>query len=248
MDVYKNLAVSAKCKKKQLAVLIDPDKSDPESIKEQVLLCNDSGIDYIFVGGSLIKGDSFQAGIKLIKSQTDIPLVIFPGSIFQICSQADALLLLSLISGRNPEMLIGNHVIAAPHIRRSGLEVIPCGYMLIESGKLTSVVYMSNTTPIPYDKTDIAVCTAIAGEMLGHKLIYMDAGSGAEKCISTEMIEQVKANISVPLIVGGGIKNKEKASELWNAGAEVLVIGNICEKQPQIINEIAKCRLALNNR
>ena len=240
MEVYKKLTEAAQKNKKQLAVLIDPDKSDSNAIKEKAALCNRFEVDYIFVGGSLIKGDSFDSCLKILRSETKVPVVIFPGSVFQVSGEADALLLLSLISGRNPEMLIGNHVIAAPHIRRSGVEVIPCGYMLIESGKLTSVVYMSNTSPIPSDKTDIAVCTAVAGEMLGHKLIYMDAGSGAENCISDEMVNQVKANISIPLIVGGGIRNAKTASALWKAGADVVVVGNACEKDPGLIGEIMR--------
>ncbi|MBS4014266.1 MAG: geranylgeranylglyceryl/heptaprenylglyceryl phosphate synthase [Bacteroidetes bacterium] len=238
MAIYEKLTNIAKTGKKQLAVLIDPDKANSDSISSLIKKCNSAKVDLILVGGSLIKGSGFESCIQSIKNETDIPVVIFPGSVFQISSNADAILLLSLISGRNPEMLIGNHVIAAPHIRRAGIEVIPCGYMLIESGKLTSVVYMSNTSPIPYEKNDIAVCTAVAGEMLGHKLIYMDAGSGAEKSISAEMIKQVKANISIPLIVGGGIRDVKTAHDLWNAGADVVVIGNACESKPGLIEEI----------
>lgn len=239
MSIYKKLYEATAKGKKQLAVLIDPDKVSSENIIKIIELCNNSKVDFIFAGGSLIEGNGFESCMQLLKSSTNIPIVIFPGSVLQVSPNADAILLLSLISGRNPEMLIGNHVIAAPHIRRAGLEVISCGYLLIESGKLTSVVYMSNTTPIPCDKNDIAVCTAMAGEMLGHKLIYMDAGSGAEKHISSEMIKQVKANISIPLIVGGGIKTAETALELWNSGADVIVIGNACEQNPGLIEEVA---------
>ncbi len=240
MTIYEKLTNNAKAGNKQLAVLIDPDKANAENIATIVKNCNSSKVDFIFVGGSLIKGSGFESCIQSIKDNTDIPVVIFPGSVFQISSNADAILLLSLISGRNPEMLIGNHVIAAPHIRRAGIEVISCGYMLIESGKLTSVVYMSNTSPIPHEKNDIAICTAIAGEMLGQKIIYMDAGSGAEKCISAEMIKQVKANISIPLIVGGGIRDAKTASELWNAGEYVLLIGNEYESKPGLNEGIVR--------
>lgn len=239
MEVYKKLVKATKQGKKQLAVLIDPDKSDANSIKKTVSICNTTKVDYIFVGSSLIEGCNFESSIILIKSLTEIPVIIFPGSVFQVNQNADAMLLLSLISGRNPELLIGNHVIAAPHIKRSGLETISCGYMLIESGKLTSVVYMSNSVPIPSGKSDIAVCTAMASEMLGHKLIYMDAGSGAEKSIRPEMINNVKANISIPLIVGGGIRDGKKAAEIWKAGADIIVVGNACEKEPDLIKEIA---------
>lgn len=180
--------------------------------------------------------------ISALKKSTSIPVVIFPGSTMQINPNADAILFLSLISGRNAEMLIGKHVIAAPYIRNTSLEVIATGYMLIGSDKPTAVSYMSNSIPIPYDKDDIALCTAMAGEMLGLKMIYMDAGSGAEKHVSLTMIEKVKKNISVPLIVGGGINSAEKASNIYHAGADMIVVGNAVEKNQSLIRRLADAR------
>jgi putative glycerol-1-phosphate prenyltransferase len=157
----------------------------------------------------------------------------------QVNGKADAILLLSLISGRNPELLIGKHVVAAPYIRASGLEVIPTGYMLVESGNSTTALYMSNTSPIPREKDDIAVCTAMAGEMLGMKIIYMDAGSGAEYAVPNKMIRRVKESIRIPLIVGGGISNPEIANERSKAGADLIVVGTAIEKEVELIKEIS---------
>ena len=153
-------------------------------------------------------------------------------------NKADAILFLSLISGRNAEMLIGRNVIAAPYLKLSNLEVIPTGYMLIESGRPTAVSYMSNSDPIPSDKNDIAICTAMAGEMLGLKLIFMDAGSGALNAVSESMISQVKQSLSIPLLVGGGIRTPEKAAASANAGADLLIIGNATEHNPSLIAEM----------
>ncbi|MBU2886074.1 hypothetical protein KO507_09905, partial [Gilvimarinus agarilyticus] len=180
MSLLGQLEKNKACNKKSLAVLIDPDKIDEVTHLMQTLhLCVENRVDYIFVGGSLITNDNFSKVIALIKSNTDIPVLIFPGNNIQIDSNADGILLLSLISGRNPEFLIGQHVLAAPILKKSKLEIIPMGYMLVNSGPATSASYMSNTTPIPSDKTTIAACTAMAGEMLGLKTIYLDAGSGA---------------------------------------------------------------------
>lgn len=167
-------------------------------------------------------------------------MILFPGNSFQLSYNADALLLLSLISGRNPELLIGKHVMVAPYLKISPLEIIPTGYILIDGGKVSSVQYISNTAPIPADKNDIAACTALAGEMLGLKLIYLDAGSGANNPISSEMISTVSAQIQVPLIVGGGIKTPAKIIENFRAGADLVVIGNAVEKNPNFIGEIGQ--------
>jgi phosphoglycerol geranylgeranyltransferase len=177
--------------------------------------------------------------LQSIKEFTSIPVILFPGSIMQINEKADALLLLSLISGRNADLLIGKHVVAAPYLKKSGLELLPTGYMLIESGPLTTAQYISNTLPIPRTKDDIAVCTAIAGEMLGLRLIYMDAGSGAEMPISASMIKKVKENISIPLIIGGGIRDAGQAIAACKAGADMIVVGNAIEKDPSCLKEIA---------
>lgn len=222
-----------------LAVLIDPDKSSPADCIKLAEMGTEAEVDLFFVGSSILMSDSFESIVEVLKRSSSIPVVIFPGNAMQISPAADAILFLSLISGRNPELLIGNHVLSAPLIKQSNLEAISTGYMLIDSGTPTSVSYMSNTFPIPHDKNDIATCTAMAGEMLGMKLIYMDAGSGAKFPVSTSMIRDVKKHLEIPVIVGGGIRSGEKAVELCNAGADVIVIGNAIEKDPAILLEIA---------
>jgi putative glycerol-1-phosphate prenyltransferase len=226
--------------KKQLAVLIDPDKQSPEELENTAKIAQKAGVDFLFVGGSLLTSDMLFHCVRTLKENSDIPVVLFPGNTYQIARNADAMLFLSLISGRNPDMLIGMHVLAAPYIKLSGLETIPTGYMLIDSGKPTAVSYMSNSFPIPNDKKDIAACTAMAGEMLGLKLIYMDAGSGAEKTITEEMVSFVKQSIEVPLIIGGGIKTPEKIQSILKAGADTVVVGNRFEDSPELINEFAE--------
>lgn len=239
IGVYTSLLEKKQAGKKSLAVLIDPDKVSAASLKPVVDLSVKARVDYIFVGGSLVVTDHLDECILQIKAQCSIPVLLFPGSPSQISRHADALLYLSLISGRNPELLIGQHVISAPFVKKSGLEIIPTGYMVIDGGAPTTVSYISNATPIPADKADIALCTAMAGEMLGKKLIYMDAGSGAKKPISEEMIAAVAANIDVPLVIGGGIRDAEKAYLNCRAGADVIVIGNAIEKDPSLISEMA---------
>ena len=226
--------------RKKLAVLVDPDKPTDAQIISIVEKAKAADVDFFFVGGSLLVTDSLDHCIKLIKEHCDIPVLIFPGNSLQISKYCDGFLLLSLISGRNPEMLIGRHVIAAPYLKLYGNEIIPTGYMLIDSGKATSVTYMSDTTPIPHDKDDIAMCTAIAGEMLGLKLIYLEAGSGALMPVSTSMISKVSQMINIPLIVGGGIKTPEMAADAVKAGADVIVIGTAFEKEPELLNKFAK--------
>lgn len=225
--------------RKKLAVLIDPDKPTDAQIISIVEKAKAADVDFFFVGGSLLVTDSLDHCIKLIKANCDIPVLIFPGNSLQISKYCDGFLLLSLISGRNAEMLIGRHVIAAPYLKLYGNEIIPTGYMLIDSGKATSVSYMSDTTPIPHDKDDIALCTAIAGEMLGLKLIYLEAGSGALIPVSTSMISKVSQMIKIPLIVGGGIKTPEMAAEAVKAGADVIVIGTAFEKEPELLKRFA---------
>lgn len=222
---------------KQLAILIDPDKFSASS--PIVDIANEAGIDYFFTGGSLLTNGNLDHCISEIKKQTSIPVILFPGNTMQISDKADGLLLLSLISGRNAEMLIGKHVVAAPMLKAAKLEVISTGYMLIESGRQTTVSYISNTTPIPADKDDVAICTAMAGEMLGMKMIYLEAGSGALNPVSESMISRVRENIEVPLIVGGGINSAAKAAAACRAGADIIVVGNAAEKDAGIIKEIA---------
>jgi len=246
MNVYRNISNYSKGNRKQLAILVDPDKTSPDGAEKIASECDKLNADYIFVGSSLLMNGDLELSIKSLRRKCDTPILIFPGNTLQISPSADAILFLSLISGRNPEMLIGNHVIAAPQIKNSGLEVIPTGYILIDCGQMTSVHYMSNTLPIPSTKNDIAICTAMAGEMLGLKLIYLDGGSGADKPIPTEMVRLIRKNINLPLIAGGGICNDSQAADLWNAGADLIVVGNALEKEPGIIKEMIDMRDELN--
>ncbi|MBK8363049.1 MAG: geranylgeranylglyceryl/heptaprenylglyceryl phosphate synthase [Bacteroidetes bacterium] len=239
MNIYNSILEKRKAGKKMLAVLVDPDKSSPADCIKIAGIATNAEVDFFFVGSSILLTESFESCIEVLKRSASIPVVLFPGNTMQISPAADAILFLSLISGRNPDLLIGKHVLSAPLIRQNNLEAISTGYMLIDSGSPTSVSYMSNTFPIPHDKNDIAACTAIAGEMLGMKLIYMDAGSGARFPVAPTMIKDVKKNIDIPLIAGGGIRTAEKAAELCNAGADIIVIGNAIEKDPMIISEIA---------
>lgn len=238
--VLKHLLENTSNGKKQLAVLIDPDSVSTEAMLVNTCkLCNAAKVDLILVGGSLITNGFFERSIGIIKQETNIPVLLFPGNIMQIDKHADAILLLSLISGRNPEMLIGKHVLAAPTLKKAGIEILPTGYMLIDGGNITSVSYMSNTTPIPADKSSIAACTAMAGEMLGLKIIYLDAGSGAKNPIPGKLISEVKENISIPLFVGGGMRTPEAVKAACDAGADVVVVGNAIEKDPSIILKLA---------
>lgn len=239
MNIYQNILHKKTEGFKQFAVLVDPDKTSNEQIENLCSAAADGGVDYIFVGGSLLTNGSLPNCIRRIKYACNLPVVLFPGNNNQIDGQADAILFLSLISGRNADLLIGKHVISAPVIREKQLEAIATGYLLIESGNTTTALYMSNTHPIPSDKPDIAACTAMAGEMLGLKMIFMDAGSGAKIPISEEMIRTVRKSVQVPLIVGGGIRTPEKAAANCRAGADMIVVGNTIEKNPSLIKEIA---------
>jgi phosphoglycerol geranylgeranyltransferase len=242
MNLYEQLLQDSRAGKKKIAVLIDPDKYSPESLHPVLELSANAGIDYFFVGGSLLIHDHQDQLIASVREKTKIPVILFPGNNLQLNNKADSILLLSLISGRNPEMLIGRHVISAPFLKASKLEIIPTGYMLIESGCATAVNYMSNTTPIPRYKSDIAACTAMAGEMLGMKLIYLDAGSGAMNPVPAAMITSVRNSVGIPLIIGGGIINPEMSGAAFAAGADVVVVGNAIETDPGLIALIAETR------
>lgn len=237
MDLLNYISNQVQRKYKSVVLLIDPDKYDNEQLRNTLQIAKECNISFLLIGGSLIS-KSLNEKIIYIKSITTIPVYLFPGNLLQICDKADGILLLSLISGRNPEFLIGNHVQAAPFLRNAGMQIIPTGYILIDTGKRTSVEYISNTLPIPSDKTDIAVATAMAGEMLGMKLIYLEGGSGAIDIINTQLIQEVKRNIHIPLIVGGGIKNKVQALEIFKAGADVIVVGNEVERNPAFLFEL----------
>lgn len=238
-SVYPQLQLLKKEGRHAFAVLVDPDSVTPESIRRIAEQCNEAAVDYVFMGGSIMVTAHVDRCIRQFKEESNIPVVLFPGSPSQVSPAADALLYLSLISGRNPDLLIGQHVVSAPGIKASGLEVISTGYMIIDGGVPTTVSYMSHSAPIPRNKPDVALCTAWAGELQGKHVIYMDAGSGAEYPISTDMIRRVSAHIDIPLIIGGGIRSAEKVYENCKAGAQVIVVGNAIEKDPALIREMS---------
>src|SRR4029079_15736436 len=237
--IYESLVVRKSKGQKSFAVLVDPDKVDADTIDELISLALDARVDYFLVGGSLVISNHLDEVVLRFKNNCDIPVILFPGSPSQISRHDDALLYSSLISGRNADLLIGQHVISAPFVKQSGLEIMSTGYMVVDGGAPTTVSYISNASPIPADKNEIAMCTALAGEMLGMKLIYMDSGSGAKRAISENMIEAVAGQIEVPLIVGGGILTPEKAYRNCKAGADLVVVGNAIEKEASLIREMS---------
>ena len=239
MKVYESLLRAKANGGKMLAVLIDPDKTSAEESFGICEVAMQAQVDFFFVGSSLLVNGNLRDCVTALKRSSNIPVVLFPGSMMQVCEEADAILFLSLISGRNPDFLIGQQVQAAPMLRATSLEVIPTGYMLIDCGHPTSVTYMSQTIPIPHDKNDIASTTAMAGEMLGLKAIYLDAGSGARLPVSASMIGSVRRHVSVPVIAGGGIRTPEKAQQNCRAGADIIVIGNAVEENRGLVAEIS---------
>ncbi|MFL5729737.1 MAG: geranylgeranylglyceryl/heptaprenylglyceryl phosphate synthase [Cytophagaceae bacterium] len=238
--LYSDLLEKKRNGQKSFAVLLDPDKLDAESCIRLVNMGVESKIDYFFVGGSLLTDNNLHTIVKAVKDHSDIPAVLFPGNYLQIDESADAILLLSLISGRNPDYLIGQHVTAAPLLKKSRLEIVSTGYILVDCGRQTTVSYISNTTPIPYDKPSVAACTAMAGEMLGLKLLYLDGGSGALNPVSPKMIAAVRKLTDIPLVVGGGINSSQKALDAFSAGADLVVVGNGIEKDPKLLVEISE--------
>jgi phosphoglycerol geranylgeranyltransferase len=241
-QLYNNILDDSIKKVKKLAVLIDPDQINQDDLRLTIEKSVSENIDYFFVGGSLLFQDCLNEALELINELSDIPTIIFPGNDLQINDKADAILYLSLISGRNPEFLIGKQVISAPLLSQADIEVIGTGYILVNGGQPTAASYMSNTQPIPYDQTNIAVSTALAGQFLGHKLIFMDGGSGAEKPISSKMISSVKKHLNIPLVIGGGIRTVEQVKSAYDAGADIVVVGNAIEKDVNFISEIAAQR------
>jgi putative glycerol-1-phosphate prenyltransferase len=237
--IYQSLLDKKKKGEKSFAVLIDPDKVNAKKLDELTRQTEEAGVDFLLVGGSLVISNHLDEVVLHIKKNCAIPVILFPGTPSQVSRHADALLYLSLISGRNPELLIGQHVISAPFVKQSGLEIISTGYMVVDGGAPTTVSYISNATPIPRDKHEIAMCTAMAGEMLGMKLAYLDAGSGARHAVQEDMIRSVAGCIDIPLVVGGGIRDAEKAYLDCKAGADVIVVGNAIEKNESLIREIA---------
>jgi len=244
--IFDHIQGQVKHNRKGIALLIDPDDLTDQELHAALNNAIENKVDFLFVGGSLVTSDRMSHVISVIKSCTTIPCVIFPGHAMQVDGNADAILFLSLISGRNPELLIGQQVIAAPILKRSKLEVISTGYLLVNSGKPTSASYISNSMPIPNGKPSIAASTALAGEMLGMKLMYLDAGSGADSPVSTKVIRTVRNTVECPLIVGGGINHISKAREALNAGADILVVGNGAQKNLAFLNEVSELIHLLN--
>ncbi|MBD3182818.1 geranylgeranylglyceryl/heptaprenylglyceryl phosphate synthase [Candidatus Poribacteria bacterium] len=215
-------------------VLIDPDKQDLSQSTDFAARADKAGVDAFLVGSSFMMSDQLDEVVKTIRGISKLPTIIFPGASSHISPYADAILFLSLISGRNPEFLIGEHIKAAPVIKRHGIEAIPTGYMLIDGGCCTSVQFISATMPIPRDKVDIAIAHAVAAELLGMKMVYLECGSGAKRSVPDEMIRAVKSHIEIPLIVGGGIRKPEEAAAKVKAGADFIVTGNILEKESEL--------------
>ena len=234
-----------KNKQKQLAILIDPDKHNSEvKLVELITKINLLSPSFIFIGGSTVNAHDFKFCFSILKQHTTLPLIIFPGSHIQVDEKADAILFLSLISGRNPDFLIGHQIEAAHKLKQLDLEVISTAYMLIDGGKNSSVAYVSQTSPIPADQIKIAVNTAIAGELMGMKAVFMDAGSGAINSVPTNMIKEVANHITVPLIIGGGLKTIEDIENTLNSGANVAVIGNKIEENIDFLLDLMNLNLA----
>jgi putative glycerol-1-phosphate prenyltransferase len=227
--------------KKSIALLLDPDKAKGDSLLSILKLASECKPDYILAGGSLTFS-SIDDLIVSVKAATTIPVVLFPGNLLQLTQKADKILLLSLISGRNPELLIGNHVIAAPFLKNIKERLVSVGYILISCGNKTSVEYISQTEAIPGDKPEIVVATALAGEMLGMQMIYLEAGSGALKPVPINIVRLVRENVSIPVAVGGGIKNKQEVEELFNSGADLIILGNGVEKNPELLKDACSIR------
>jgi putative glycerol-1-phosphate prenyltransferase len=242
--IYQSILKSKKKGKKLFSVLVDPDKFFPEVIHE----AGKSKVDFIFIGGSRVKKENFHRCVGAIRKLTKIPLVIFPGSREQVSEKADAILLLSLISGRNPDYLIGEHIRAAQQLKKSRLEIIPTGYILIGGGKKISAQAVTRTSPIRSLDATLAVSTAIAGELLGMKMIYLEAGSGSKNTLNSSLIKEVRKNISAPIIAGGGIDSPEKAIGLCKSGADMIVVGNAIEKDVTLVNKISKAIHSFNRK
>jgi len=236
--IYNNILSSISNHEKLLAVLIDPDKMKPKNLSGFMSKLNQSIATHVFVGGSTVDDDATEVLVVEIKKYTNLPVVLFPGDVSQITNKADALLFLSLISGTNPDYLISKHITAVSSLKNSLLEVIPTGYILIENGKQTSVEKVTKTKPLPRQNTQQIVDTAKAGELLGMQLIYLEAGSGALHPVPIEIINLVKQELNIPLIVGGGIRSKKQLVEAYNSGADLVVIGTAFEEDDSFFNQL----------
>ncbi len=246
MSFFPELLNARTSGRKLFVMLLDPDRIPFRDLAAFFKTPGIEAVDLVLIGSSILINKDLDAYIGRVKQLCSSPVWLFPGNTLQLSNEADGLLLLSLISGRNPDLLIGRHVESAPFIKQSALEVVSTGYMLIDGGKATSASYMSNTTPIPADKPDIAMCTAMAGELLGLKLIYLDAGSGALQAVPAETIRMVRQSVTIPLFVGGGIRTPEQAALALRSGADAVVIGNALEKDPGLLRELAAAVHATN--
>jgi phosphoglycerol geranylgeranyltransferase len=247
MNLYKSILLNRETNRKMLAVLIDPDQCRGSVLAGTVAVLKSHVPDFIFVGGSHMLTGSVDSLIELLKDEVKTNVVLFPGNAAQFSTNADALLYLSLLSGRNAEFMIGQHITSSIAIKKTNMEVIPTGYLLIDGGKPSSVEYISNTRPIPRDKKEIALSTAVAAELLGMRMVYLEAGSGANLPVLQEMIEYVSAGLSLPLIVGGGIKTTAQMKAAFDAGADIVVVGNAFESDPTRIAEFVTCVKAYSN-
>jgi len=227
--------------KKSIGLLLDPDNAKGDSLKNILTIAEECKTDYILAGGSLTF-NSIDNLIDEVRKLCSIPVVLFPGNLLQLTHKADIIMLLSLISGRNPELLIGNHIIAAPFLKDVREKLVSVGYILINCGTRTSVEYISQTEAIPSSKPEIVVATAMAGEMLGLEMIYLEAGSGATNPVPVSIVKAVRENVLIPIAVGGGIKNKKDIEEIFNAGADIIILGTGCEKNPELIRDACRIR------
>lgn len=234
--LYRIILEKRELNQKMIAVLLDPDQCKGSLLSATIAELKTATPDFVFVGGSHAV-NSVNSIIEILKEETDCPVILFPGDASQFSIKADALLYLSLLSGRNAEFLIGQHINSSVSIKKSMIEVIPTGYLLIEGNKTSSVEYISNTRPIPRDKKDIALSTAVAGELLGMRLIYLEAGSGAKQVVPLDMIKHLSTELSIPMMVGGGIGTEEQLTDAFRAGADIVVVGNAFESNPRKITE-----------
>jgi phosphoglycerol geranylgeranyltransferase len=243
---YQNLLSISKNQGAGFVLLLDPDRLPLEQVERTIFSARENGVDVFFVGGTLLISKNFDEFVQRTKAAAgEVPVILFPGSVFQVSRHADAILYLSVISGRNPAYLIDNQVLAAPVVWQLQLEAISCGYLLIESGQMTSAEFMSNSRPIPRNKPDLALAHALAAQYLGFKLVYLEAGSGAQLSVPEEMIMAVSKTISIPVIVGGGIRTPEMAQKKVEAGASLVVIGNHFE-DPQNFSRIKEFAKAIH--